>query len=127
MALPSGADIPLILSRIRPAANWGWRGGATNDSANLNWRDRIQTEPTQSELEAEWNVIEAEQSAGRTVKQTLKATVDAVAGSPVSSLSNQQLVGLVEVLIAIFGGIDFATRNIKPAAKWSIARELLDI
>lgn len=60
MALPANADIPLILDRIRPGAEWGFIGDNRADVVNLSWRDRVQSEPTEIEMEAEWATIEAE-------------------------------------------------------------------
>lgn len=129
MALPADADIPLILSRIRPAADWHWRGdGSTwSDPADLDWQDPVQVEPDETEMGADWTAYLAEQATALTVKQQLKALVTAVAGSGIQDLTNAQVRDLVEVLVAIMGGVDLETRLVKPANQWTTARDILDI
>lgn len=127
MPLPTDADIPLILSRIRPNAEWGWMGGAFSNPANLNWRDQVQIEPTLVELDAEWTVILSEQATELTVKQALKADYLPLVGRPVSALTNSELRTLIEIYAFILGGVDSVTRNLLPPNKWEVAKELLDV
>lgn len=128
MALPPEADIPLILSRIRPQAEFGWKGDGSSWSnpADIRWRDEVQVEPTLAELEAEWIIIEAERASAATVRQLLKAEYAPLVGLQFSALTNAQLKTMVEILVYILGGIDENTRKLKPASKWQVARELLD-
>lgn len=126
MALPEEADVRLILSRIRPAADWGWRGGALNDPANLRWRDQVQPEPTLLELEAEWTVIAAERVAATTVRQQLKAEYAPLVGRPFSSYTNPEGRLVIEILFYLAGGLDEKTRLAKSAKDWQAAREILD-
>lgn len=125
MALPAEADIPFILSRIRPGADWGWKGGAYNDPANIEWRDAGQTLPTLAELEAEWTIIAGETVTANTVRQQLKTAYAPLAGTAVGSLTNPQLVLLVEILCYIMGGVDEKTRVLLPANQWKKAKEIL--
>lgn len=127
MALPADGDVPLILSRIRAGADWGWSGGALNDPANVVWRDLVQFEPTQQEYDDEWVVILAEEASTTTTIQALKANINAVQGLAPSALSNAQNAQMIEVFIAVFGGLDFITRTIKPANQWDAAREIAGI
>jgi hypothetical protein len=125
MALPSDADIPLILSRIRPGAAWGWLGEDMADPANLDWRDGIQAEPTLQELEDEWTVVLADQATEVAVRQQLKTAYLPLVGKQVSALTNPQLVLLVEILCYIMGGVDEKTRLLKAANQWQAAKEIL--
>jgi len=118
-------DIPLILSRIRPAADWGWKGGAVSDPANLEWRDGVQDEPTLTELEAEWTAIAAELATAETVRQQLKNEYAPLVGLSLGSLTNAQSRTLLEILCYIMGGIDEETRVLKPANQWQAAKEIL--
>jgi hypothetical protein len=125
MALPSEADIPRILDRIRPAASWGWKGGAASDPANLEWRDQVQPEPTLTELEDEWTAIAAELATAETVRQQLKNEYTPLVGLSLGSLTNAQSRTLLEILVYIMGGIDEETRVLKPANQWQAAKEIL--
>jgi len=123
--LPVNADIPFILSRIRPNAEWGWKGGAANDPAQVRWRDAVQVEPTEQEYADEWTVIEGEEAAKTTVRQQLKTEYASLAGLALSALTNAQSRTLLEILVYIMGGIDEETRLLKPANQWQVAKELL--
>lgn len=127
MALPFEADIPLILARIRPGAEFGWKGDGSSWSnpANLDWRDGVQTEPTLTELEAEWTVIAAEMASAATVRQQLKAAYALIAGRTYADLTNAELRTMSEIHTYILGGIDEATRECKPANQWAAAKEIL--
>jgi len=129
MALPIDADIPLILSRIRLGAAWGWEGDGSNysDPAHLDWSDQIQVEPTLQELEDEWTIIEAENADKDTVRQQLKDAYAPLAGLSIDALTNTQLKLLVEILVYVMGGIDQETRVLLPASQWNAAKEILGI
>lgn len=120
-------DVRFILGRIRPNAEWGWSGGEPDDLDSVIWRDLVQIKPTQQEIDDEDAIIVVEEATELTVKQQLKALVTPLAGSGVQAVTNAQVRDLVEVLVAIVGGVDLQTRLIKPPADWDIARELLDI
>lgn len=127
MALPTDADIPLILSRIRPGAAWRWTGtdGTYDDPAELIWTDPVQTEPTLTELETDWTAHLAEQTTTATVQNTLKTAFAPLVGRQVSALTNPELVLLVEILCYVFDGVDHQTRLLKPANQWDLAKRAL--
>jgi hypothetical protein len=126
MALPSDADIPLILSRLRPGAEFGWKGdGDYSNPANIDWRDTVQSQPTLSELETEWTVILTEEGTKDTVRQQLKTAYATIAGIPYSDLTNAELRTMSEIHSYILGGIDEETRLLRPASQWGVAKELL--
>lgn len=128
MALPPEADIPLILSRIRPGVDFGWKGDGVlwSDPADLRWLDTVATQPTLIELEDEWALILAERATAATVKQQLKAAYALIAGKSYAELTNAELRTMSEIQSYILGGIDETTRKLKPANQWDVARELLD-
>lgn len=125
MALPSEADIPRILARIRQNADWGWKGGEYSDPSQVVWRDAVQTEPTLQELEDEWAIIAAEDASADTVRQQLKNEYAPLTGLQISSLTNAQSRLLLEILCYVMGGIDEDTRTLKPANQWEAAKQLL--
>jgi len=127
MELPANADIPFLLSRIRPDAAWGWRGGAVNEMANLDWRDGVQAEPIEAEYAAEQVLVDAEGSTGANVRQQIKTAYAPLAGRPVSALTNAELRTLAEVFAFILGGVDFQTRNLKTAAEWKAALDTIGL
>ncbi len=65
-------DIALILSRIRPNAQWG--SAATYADLQRTWRDQSQAIPTQAELDTEWAAILAEQAPAAVAAATIAAT-----------------------------------------------------
>jgi hypothetical protein len=113
MPLPADADIPFILSRIRPDAEWGWAGGSYADPQNLDWRDSVQIEPTELELETEWDVILVEQASQSTVKQQLVSESASTVGVLLSSLTNAQSRVLLEMILYALGGSKGAFQAMK--------------
>ncbi len=128
MALPADADIPRILSRIRPAAAWSWHGNGSTfaDPSHLEWADQTQTVPTLQELEAEWTAILNEETTKNSVRQQLKNEYAPLAGRSYSTLTNAELRTISEIHTYILGGIDEQTRLLKPANQWQAVKEILD-
>lgn len=127
MALPSNADIPMILGRIRPNAAWSWRGDGTawSNPADLEWTDQVQLEPTLQELEDGWTAIVAEEATKDTVRQQLKTEYAPLVGLGLAALTNAQARTLLEILCYVMGGIDEETRLLRPANQWQAAKKLL--
>jgi len=68
------ADIRLILWRLRPNSSYLWGGGSFDDySQILEWRDPNTTQPTEQEINDEWNVYLSEQAALEAEQQTKDA------------------------------------------------------
>lgn len=126
MALPSNADIPRILGVGWPDTAWGFLGENKSLYSNLDWRD-VALKPSEAEMESVWTDIVASDAATLSVKQALKANINAVAGAPVANMSNAELAQMVEVLMTIMGGVDLETRNVNTANKWKQGRQILDV
>ena len=127
--MPSDADIPLILGRLRPNAEWGWTGDGTtySDPSHIDWRDPVQTEPSESEMETEWTAILAEEAQKLTVRQQLKAEYDLIDGLTVAALTTAQLKTILEIHQYILGGLNEETRQLVPAAEWKRALKALGL
>ena len=127
MALPNNADIPLILSRIRAGADWGWKGGSLADPANLDWRDVAQVLPTELEFDSGWAAFLAEEGAQAALRSQIKNDTASTEGVLLSNLTNAEVRQLLEVVLYVFGGIDRNTREIKPVNQWVQAKEVFQL
>lgn len=110
-------NIPWVLGRIRPGADWAMAGHDHTDYAALIWRDETQTKPTRAEVEAAWQQIEAEQAAQATLRQAVVSRVSSLAGVNVTELSLEQLRPLLAALLYANGALDHGG-NIKPVREW---------
>ncbi len=83
-------DIPLVLGRLYPNAEWGWLGSYVGPDIGkyelLDWRDKAQAKPKLAEIEAAWPDVEAallaEQQAAVKVEATLAESVTQSAAIP---------------------------------------------
>ena len=126
MTLPADADIPLILSRIRPGVSYGWKGDGSSWSnpKDVDWYGSSDP-PTLSELESEWSAIVAAENLKTTVRSQLKSDYAPIVGRAISSLTNSEQRTLLEILCYVMGGIDNSSRTFLPLNQWTTAKELL--
>ena len=78
------ADIRLMLWRLRPSSQYHWGGGEPDDySKIIAWRDPATIQPTEQEINDEWDVYLAEQAAIEEFEaEKTQAEIDAVAAYP---------------------------------------------
>lgn len=97
MATLQEVDIRLVLERLRPRAEYHWKGDTDTGYAALSeavgdWRDVTSTLPTEAELLAEWEVCLSEQAAQATKRaalMTLKAAADKARNDPETTIQEQ--------------------------------------
>ena len=111
------SDIREIVGRLRPNAEWGWRGGNPEDLSQLRWRDSLQSEPTQGEIDAEQLVLEAENATAEQSKSNREGRGASVVGQEAYNLSPPQTASAIELLLARANAIDIEGK-IKPIEEW---------
>lgn len=104
--LPSGHDIPHLLSFLRPDADWGWTGGSANDTASVVWRDGSQVEPTEQEYLDEQITQNANAVIAADTKALQRGRSQDVVGEDPSTLAPPQVAFVVEELLARFRALD---------------------
>jgi len=115
--LPAGHDIPHLLSFLRPAADWGWTGGALNETNSVVWRDGVQVEPTEQEYLDEQITQNAITVTAAATKDRQRGRSQDVVGEDPSTLAPPQVVFLVEELLARFRALD-KDGKILPVDDW---------
>jgi hypothetical protein len=118
MALPDRSDVPFLLSRIRPGAAWGWKGGKKNDKKNVRWRDGGQVEPSEAEYLAEQAVVDAEVTAEAATVTAQQARAVGLVGKPANLMAQPDQSHAIEEILRRLGGIDI-NGNIRPMDEWS--------
>lgn len=80
-------DIRLVLGRIRPGAEYGWRGdGDTGHTMEaVDWRDSATQKPTETEVLTEWGLYQAEEAARQVESAQEETDLDAVAQATVQA------------------------------------------
>lgn len=111
------ADIREILGRIRPNAEWGWKGGNPTDISQLRWRDAIQSKPTQTEIDAEQIVVNTENSVREASKSNRNGRGISVVGGHGASLNPAQVAAIIEQILDRLGALD-DDGKIKPLSEW---------
>ena len=106
MTLPIEASVPFLLSRLRPNAEWRWKGGAANDASQVRWDDRNQTEPTEREYGAEQILVEAEEVRREAARVVRRSRSDQVAGKAPKDLTASEVKYTLEALLGIVGALD---------------------
>jgi hypothetical protein len=117
MALPSQADVPFLIGRLRPNAEWRWKGGAANDPSQVRWDDRRQTEPTEREYEAEQILVEAETVRREAARAVRLSRSDQLTGKAPKDLTASEVKYTLEALLGIVGALD-NDGLILPINKW---------
>lgn len=118
MALPAEADVRELLGRLRPGADWGWRGGAVNDPAQLRWRDSVQSEPTEAEYLAELLVLDAEKARAAATRAAQLGRLAGIIDLDPSMLTPPEVSVAVEELLFRAGALDPETGAILPIDEW---------
>lgn len=115
-------NIRLVLARLRPGAEYGWRGGRGDFGNTLDaviWRDPDQKMPSQSQIIAEWEVVVAEDQAAGGVRAELMADAPVrVVGVVLGDVLGPDLADLVRLLLYNAGAVDLATGRVKPFEEW---------
>ncbi len=120
MALHANADVRRLLSRIRPNAEWGWRGGDQNDHTLIRWRDGVQVEPTEAEYLAEQAIVDTEDLSADTARLSLIAAVDALQGTNFDTASLLDMRPLLQILFLERGALDI-NGTFLPVSEWKIS------
>lgn len=97
------ADIRHIVGRLRPDAEWRWKGGDPTDITQLRWDDLVQVEPTQVEIDAEQIVFEAEEVVRENTNAGQKSKLTTGEGKLFDDLSETERRALLERLCALAG------------------------
>lgn len=119
--LPEGHDIPFLLGRLRPNAEWGWRGigggNAHRQTANVDWRDSVQIEPTEQEYLDEQLLVNAEEVTQETTRADQLTRITPLVGQNPRDLAPPETGHLVEELAVRLGALD-EHGNIMPLDEW---------
>lgn len=99
-------DIRFILSRIRPDAEWGWKGGDIDDASQVDWRDQTQREPTQAEYDAEQLVIDQEDSDRSNTDTGTRSRLSSTVGKQYTALTSDEKDAILERVLQHAGGMN---------------------
>lgn len=113
-----GSDVRELLSRIRPNAEWGWKGGNDRQTNNVTWRDSGQTEPTEAEYLTEQAVVAAERSARQAENQARGARLSSTIGKHITATTAAEREALLEQLLFRVGATNKEDGTIKPRNQW---------
>jgi hypothetical protein len=106
MALPANADVRGLLARMRDKAEWGWRGGASNDATKVRWEDPVQLEPTEAEYLAEQALVDAEDVTQVNTRLAQRGRSNTIVGLDPATFTPPQTTIAVEELLAFGGALD---------------------
>jgi len=116
------ADIRLIVDRLRPGAAWGWKGGDPTDLTQLDWRDGVQVEPTQVEIDTEQLVVDAETTTKGALTSAQRARVLPVVNRAFSDLTTAEKDACLERLLNTAGAFR-RNGNFRTLPKWGTGNE----
>jgi hypothetical protein len=117
MALPASADVRLLLSRIRPGASFGWKGGSDSDHTQVVWRDAAQAEPSEAEYLTEHTAVSGENTTRQQTRQAIRARALPAVGKAIADLTNQEFRAAVELDFFNRGNID-RDGLLRPLNQW---------
>lgn len=122
-SLNTKIDVPLILGRLVPAAEYHWKGSGYGSYADIGeWRSPGIPKPSEAAVYAEWDVYLAEQAraTGResVLHIRLSTPAESAVGVQVEQLSPAQVRALLVVLLQREGAIA-ADGSIKPLDTWA--------
>lgn len=115
--LPEGHDVPFLLGRLRPGAEWGWRGGTPRQTTNVDWRDAVQIEPTEQEYLDEQLLVNAEEVTAEVTRADQLTRITPLVGQNPKNLSPPDIGNLVEELMVRAKALDI-NGNILPVDEW---------
>lgn len=124
MATPVTAkiDIPLVLWRLVPTAEYLWKGNGPGLYADIGeWRSPDIPKPTEVQVYAEWDKYLTEKTASDSADATLRNQVLTLAGSAVGVQIDQLTAAQVRALVAILlwkAGALTSTGAVKPLNQW---------
>lgn len=116
--LPARANVRVLLGRLRPGSEFGWKGGRDNDTTQVRYRDSATIEPTEAEYLAELAVKDAEdatRTATRAAQSTRSVAVVGTASSALTTLA--QITPALEQLLLLHDAID-RNGNLRPLRDW---------
>lgn len=124
MATPPTAkiDIPLMLWRLVPMAEFHWKASGWGTYADIGeWRSLEIKKPSEAEVYVEWDVYLVEQVKIKHLRQAhFQPILDAACSSegvPFNRLDHEQLSALLFVLLMRVGGLG-DSGTIKPLHTW---------
>lgn len=117
-ALPTHADVRVLLGRLRPSASWGWNGGANNDTDSVVWRDSTQTEPIESEYLSEQVVVDAEDVLREANRDAQRGRSDTLVGTNPSIFNQNEVKNAVEELLRRANALNLETGDVLPIDEW---------
>ncbi len=115
--LPVDHDVPFLLSRLRPGAEWGWKGGTPRQTTNVDWRDGVQIEPTEAEYLAEHILFQGELIQAQTTRTDQLTRIGPLVGQNPKNLTIPETGHLVEELMVRAKALD-ENGDIIPLADW---------
>jgi len=115
-------DIRLLLERLRPGADYRWKGGAESDASKVDWRDGVLIEPTQAEYDTEQLVLDTETTNKATLTAAQRARVLPVVNREFSDLTTAEKDACLERLLNAAGAFK-RNGDFRPLPQWGIENE----
>ncbi len=117
MAIIPGGDVRQLLGRLRGSAQWGWKGGAIDDTEQVVWRDPIDVEPTERQYLDEQILLEAEIATADTTRTAQKLRSDPTNGKLFTALTTAEKDALLEDLLTRAGAFN-GNGTIRDVESW---------
>lgn len=113
-------DIRLVLGRIRPGAEYGWRGdsGLGNTLDAVDWRDNVQTKPLDAEVIADYDAYLIEEQEASTLRQTIITNAQSAVGKSLAALTAAERNALLALLLYKAGGVNPRTGTVNALNTW---------
>lgn len=113
-------DIRLVLGRIRNGADYGWRGNASLGQTleAVDWRDLVQTIPTDAEVILDWEAYIVEQQEIATLRQTILTNAQSAVGKSLAALTAAERNALLAILLYKAGGVNPQTGTVNALNTW---------
>ncbi len=104
--LPERSDVRQLLGRLRDAAEWGWKGGADNDTEQVSWRDGVQREPTEQEYLDEQLLLDDELADGESTRDDQKSNSASAIGKTFGNLNGPERDSMLEEIMTRMGAFN---------------------
>lgn len=94
-------DIPLVLARLCPTANWGpaAQSHATYEQFAARWEDKALPCPSKDAMLAAWVTIQNEQTAEKTENQQAKELISNFMNAPNGTATAAQRDAVIKAII----------------------------
>ncbi|MBA3867793.1 MAG: hypothetical protein H0X30_01415 [Anaerolineae bacterium] len=116
-------DIPRVLGRLAPTAEYHWKGNGWGTYADIGeWRSPLIPKPSEVAVYAEWDLCLAEQaktaSEDDASRHRIVTLAQSAVGVQVEQLSAIQVRALIALLLRKEGALT-ADGSIKPLTTWA--------